>query len=602
MEKRKLVQRLLSAVLMLALAVSILAMTALADTEGDWEYSVENGEATITAYTGSGGDIVIPSALGGYPVTSLASHLFSSRSELKSVVIPDSVTYIGAWAFSKCSALTSVTFGSGVTSIGNYAFDGCSKLSSITIPSGGKSIRECTFANCSSLASVTIPDGVTTIGNGAFYKCSSLRSIVIPDSVTLLDKQAFYCCSALTSAVIGSGVTSIGETAFYSCESLESIVIPDSVTEIGSSAFFQCSGMAQITVSNNLTEIPAKAFYGCSSLTSVTIPSGVETIGRSAFCYCSSLTSAAIPNSVTLISDYAFSDCESLADVWYGGTSAQWNDIEVGGNNDPLKNAECHTVVSALSIRYASKTIKVSETFQFTATGGSGSYAWRTGNASVATVDATGKVTGKAAGNTSLYCKDSTGKEVECLLEIVSPLSITAQPQNATLAAGGTAKFSIKADGSDLTYQWEYSTDGGKTWANSPATGNDTATLTIPATASCNGNRYRCVVKSGGESVISNTATLTIKAATADYPVLTGATASAGQITVKWSAVSDASKYAVYRKVSGGSWERLTNTATGTSYTDKSAKAGTTYWYTVRAYVGSAWGSYDATGVSVKAE
>ncbi|MCR4737424.1 MAG: fibronectin type III domain-containing protein, partial [Bacteroidales bacterium] len=66
--------------------------------------------------------------------------------------------------------------------------------------------------------------------------------------------------------------------------------------------------------------------------------------------------------------------------------------------------------------------------------------------------------------------------------------------------------------------------------------------------------------------------------------MLTSATASAGQITVKWNAFPGASKYAVYRKAAGeSSWTRLTNTVTGTSYTDKSAdlKAGTTYYYTV---------------------
>ncbi len=87
-------------------------------------------------------------------------------------------------------------------------------------------------------------------------------------------------------------------------------------------------------------------------------------------------------------------------------------------------------------------------------------------------------------------------------------------------------------------------------------------------------------------------------------PVLTSATASAGQITVKWNTVTNAAKYAVYRKAAGeSSWTRLANDITGTGYTDKSAelKAGTTYYYTVRAYVNSAWGGYDTTGVSATA-
>ena len=73
---------------------------------------------------------------------------------------------------------------------------------------------------------------------------------------------------------------------------------------------------------------------------------------------------------------------------------------------------------------------------------------------------------------------------------------------------------------------------------------------------------------------------------------------------MQWTAVSGASKYAVYRKTAGGSWTLLTTSFTGTSYPDKSSdlKAGTTYYYTVKAYVGSAWSGYDANGVSATAK
>ncbi len=86
---------------------SELALAASAEelVGGDYEYTVENGEATITWYNGDGGDIVIPSELGGYPVTS-----------------------IGDWAFAYCYSLTSVTIPDGVTSIGDYAFEWCTRL------------------------------------------------------------------------------------------------------------------------------------------------------------------------------------------------------------------------------------------------------------------------------------------------------------------------------------------------------------------------------------------------------------------------------------------------------------------------------------------
>ena len=70
-------------------------------------------------------------------------------------------------------------------------------------------------------------------------------------------------------------------------------------------------------------------------------------------------------------------------------------------------------------------------------------------------------------------------------------------------------------------------------------------------------------------------------------PDLTSAKASASGTTVSWKKVSGATGYAVYRKVSGGSWATIATT-TSLSYTDKAAlSGGKTYYYTVRAYVES---------------
>ena len=86
-------------------------------------------------------------------------------------------------------------------------------------------------------------------------------------------------------------------------------------------------------------------------------------------------------------------------------------------------------------------------------------------------------------------------------------------------------------------------------------------------------------------------------------PVLVSATASAGQITVQWNAMTGASKFAVYRKTAGGHWTLLSTSVTGVSYIDNSAElvAGTTYYYTVKSLVSGTWSGYDAAGVSATA-
>lgn len=68
---------------------------------------------------------------------------------------------------------------SSVTCIGDSAFDTCHSLSEIVIPSSVTSIGDSAFAGCRSLSEIVIPSSVTCIGKGAFYKCK------FPDNLKL---------------------------------------------------------------------------------------------------------------------------------------------------------------------------------------------------------------------------------------------------------------------------------------------------------------------------------------------------------------------------------------------------------------------------------
>ena len=137
-------------------------------------------------------------SFGSNPL-SYAHHIYSDENtEIKDLLIPNSVTSIGGGAFSRCSGLTSVTIPNSVTSIGDYAFSGCSGLTSVTIPNSVTSIEEGVFGNCSGLTSVTIPNSVTSIGGYAFGGCSGLTSVTIPNSVTSIGRAAFNGCDIPT--------------------------------------------------------------------------------------------------------------------------------------------------------------------------------------------------------------------------------------------------------------------------------------------------------------------------------------------------------------------------------------------------------------------
>lgn len=91
-----------------------------------------------------------------------------------------------------------------------------------------------------------------------------------------------------------------------------------------------------------------------------------------------------------------------------------------------------------------------------------------------------------------------------------APPSITTQPQSATVTEDESASFSLAANGSGLSYQWQQSSDGGQSWtAISGAT--SVSYKTGATTLQMNGTQYRCVITNAVGSVTSAAATLTVQ-------------------------------------------------------------------------------------------
>lgn len=92
----------------------------------------------------------------------------------------------------------------------------------------------------------------------------------------------------------------------------------------------------------------------------------------------------------------------------------------------------------------------------------------------------------------------STVSTPSVAISILPATAIATQPRSFVGCAGGTASFSVVANGNGLAYQWQVSSNSGGTWANvSSGTGGTTAnySVTIPGTISpVNSLQYRVIV------------------------------------------------------------------------------------------------------------
>ncbi len=159
-------------------------------------------------------------------------------------------------------------------------------------------------------------------------------------------------------------------------------------------------------------------------------------------------------------------------------------------------------------------------------------------------------------------------------------LAITSQPVSAAAVAGSTVKFTVGANGIGLTYQWQYSADGGATWGKTSSTGSATATLSVSAVAARNGYLYRCVVTDAtGASKTTNAVKLTVTEAAASVITITShpanRTAEAGStatFTVKATGESLAYQWQ-YSANNGTTWGNASSTGCKTATLSVSAVA-----------------------------
>ncbi len=278
---------------------------------------------------------------------------------LKTVVFPDSLTYIGEEAFAWNFGLTSITFGenSSLQIIDKKAFVCDTALTSVALPKNLRQIGDYAFLN-TRLETVALPASLTMLGEGAFAACHSLESITVEEGNTVykdLDGVvysidgtsivAYPAGNVATSYAITDTVTTVGAAAFYGAYNLTNVTLPVGLQTVAQYAFYDCKNMSGYTFPESLTYIEEYAFAYNTSISSLSMPDNVIQIGRYAFAYdyalynisfndtsklprisyaafaYTGLQSFRVPANVSTMAQAAFIGCENLYSITFAANS-----------------------------------------------------------------------------------------------------------------------------------------------------------------------------------------------------------------------------------------------------------------------------------------
>lgn len=305
-----------------------------------------------------------------------------AHTKIREIVIPDSVTKIGAMAFEECYFLRSVQLPEGLTEISDHAFAFCFELEKIDLPEQLTHIGEWAFIDCKLFTEITFPKSLRYCGNGAFHGCEDIKAVHISDLDAYLGirfehkmwesngrpgsnplyyaKDLYLNGELVTEVTVPAYVVMISDYAFANCRSLTSIEAKG-VFLIGDYSFYGCTALKTAEI-GTVHEIGESAFEGCESLTDTV--DVWRSIGRKAYAGCKSLTEVFLINDteysydvfegctglqIATVSDEAILQEEINEDHWLGRVRV----VKVPESITPGEHFLDHFTLAGVENRYA---------------------------------------------------------------------------------------------------------------------------------------------------------------------------------------------------------------------------------------------------------
>ena len=249
----------------------------------------------------------IPETVNSLNTIQISSEAFYGCKNLKTIAIPNSITYIYNNAFYGCDNLEHVIVENDTPfSISSSAFPNKSSIT-LHVPEGAKTkyeaanfwsefkdIVEVKQHNEGTSFTAKTTEGITmtfTVLSNSDLTCSVGRTSLNDHSPAI--DNSYYGPITIPKTVDGYTVTKIDQNAFQGCN-INNISIPNTITSIGDYAFSGCDDLSSITIPTSVTSIGLYAFNGCTSLTAFHLPANVVEIGTYVLAGCNSLESVTV--------------------------------------------------------------------------------------------------------------------------------------------------------------------------------------------------------------------------------------------------------------------------------------------------------------------